>query len=67
MARFKLFIVGTTEAPVVEVPASNLLELNDLATRNRFIEGHMVEINGGGASCGVSIPVCRIQLIAEAD
>jgi hypothetical protein len=67
MARFKFFLIGTTEAPILEVEADTLRQLGEMAMRNRFIEGHMVEINGDGASCGVLIPTARVQLIAEAD
>lgn len=67
MARFKFFLIGTNEAPVLEMEATSLRALNEDLSRNRFIEGHMVEINGGGADCGVLIPTARIQLIAEAE
>jgi len=67
MARFKFFLIGTHETPVVEMEASSLRQLNDDLSRNRFVEGQMVEINGLGASCGVLIPTARIQFVAEAD
>lgn len=67
MARFKFFLVGTTEAPVLEVEADTLRELGEMATRHRFVEGRMIEINGEGAAVGVLIPTSRIQLIAESD
>jgi hypothetical protein len=67
MARFKFFLIGTTEAPVVEVEADSLRDLGEMAMRHRFVEGRMVEINGEGASCGVLIPTGRVQMIAEVD
>jgi len=65
MATYKFFLVGTTEAPVLEVSATDLIELGELATRTRFGVGRMVEINGDGAAVEVLIPTARIQLIAE--
>jgi len=67
MARFKFFLIGTNEAPVLEMEATSLRQLNEDVSRNRFIEGHMVEINGRGEDRGVLIPTARIQFIAEAD
>jgi hypothetical protein len=67
MRTYKFFMIGTTEAPVLEVDAADLVELGEMAMRSRFVVGRMVEINGDGASCGVLIPTSRIQLVAEAD
>lgn len=67
MARFKFFLVGTNEAPVVEVEASTLQRLGEDLSRTRFVEGRMIEINGERTEVGVLIPTARIQLIAEAE
>lgn len=67
MAAFKFFLVGTNEAPVLEVEADTLAQLSEIAARSRFIEGRMVEVDGEGVSCGALIPVSRIQLIAETE
>jgi len=65
MARFRFFMVGTTQAPVLEVAANDLFELNQTIGRRRFLEGQMVEIDGCGVDCGVLIPTSRIQMICE--
>ena len=65
MARFRLFLMGTTQAPVLDVVASNLYELNKAMEHRRFLEGQMVEIDGCGVNCGVLIPTSRIQMISE--
>lgn len=67
LAQFKFFMVGSAEAPILEVPFDRLSDLHDAMVRTRFVEGRMVEINGHATSCGVLIPMGRIQLIAEAD
>ncbi len=67
MARFRFFMIGTTESPVLELELDTLRELGEMAMRHRFIEGRMVEINGEGSAVGVLIPTSRIQLVAEAD
>lgn len=67
MALFKFFLVGSSEAPVLEVPFDHLSDLHHAMARSRFVEGRMVEINSNATSCGVLIPMGRIQLIAEAD
>lgn len=67
MARFKFFLIGTNESPVLEMEAATLRQLNEDLSRNRFIEGQMVEINGHGEDRGVLIPTARIQLVVEAD
>jgi hypothetical protein len=67
MALYKFFLIGTNEAPVVEVEVDTLRELGESAIRNRFIEGRMVEIDGQARACAVLIPTARIQLVVEHD
>jgi len=66
MARFKFYLIGSSDAPVLDVEAADLRELNETISRNRFIEGHMTEPDGDGVLHGVLIATCRIQLIMEA-
>lgn len=67
MARFKLFLIGTPQPLDVEFPASNVSDLNEVASRARFIEGNMAEPDADGVYPGVLIPTCRLQMILEAD
>lgn len=67
MSRFKFFLIGTNEAPVLELPVVDLHELHQKMQRSRFVEGRMVEINGEFNSRDVLIPINRIQMVAEAD
>lgn len=65
MASFKFFLIGTNEAPVMEVPFANLQELNKHMQCNRFIEGCIMDISGEEITCGALLPICRIQMVVE--
>lgn len=65
MARFKLFLVGTPQPLTVDLPVSSLGDLNELASRARFITGNMAAPDHDGICCGVLIPTNRIQLVVE--
>jgi hypothetical protein len=66
MPTYKFFMIGTTEAPILEVEAADLVELGEMAVRSRFVIGRMIEVDGEGTAVSVLIPTARIQLIAEA-
>ena len=66
MARFKIFIAGFSEQPLVEMAANDLDELEGVVSCCRFIHGEIVDDSGCSDSCRVLIPVARIQMIAEA-
>lgn len=65
MARFKFYMVGTSDTPALELPFANVRELNEVITRSRFIKGHM-QVSEDGERCGVLVPTARIQLVMEA-
>ena len=65
MARFKFYLIGSSDAPVLDVEAHDLTALNDAMSRNRFIEGRMAEPDAHGVMLGVLIPTTRIQLVME--
>jgi predicted aconitase with swiveling domain len=67
LKRYKFFMVGTAEAPVLEVAATDLVELGEMAIRTRFVVGRMVEVCGEATAGRVLIPTARIQLIAESE
>lgn len=66
MARFKFFLIGSSQTPVLDVDAADLRELNDIVSRNRFIEGHIAERDEDGVFGGMLIATGRIQLVMEA-
>lgn len=67
MARFKLFLIGNATPIDLDLPVSGVTELNELASRTRFLEGHMTAPDGEGVCAGVLVPTCRIQLVVEAE
>jgi hypothetical protein len=66
MARFKFFLIGSTQAPVLDVEATSIAQLQADLTRERFLVARTVEVDGSPVSCDVIVPVSRIQMIADA-
>jgi len=67
MARFRLFLIGSPQPLEVDLPASDAIELGEIASRTRFLDGHLSDADGHGVCAGVLIPTCRVQLIIEAN
>lgn len=67
MAMFKFFLIGSGQAPILEVDADDLGELGGDLNRARFLRARMVEIDGDPHPREVLVPVARIQMIAEVD
>jgi hypothetical protein len=67
MARFKLFLIGTPSPLDVDLPVSSVTELNEIASRARFIQGNMAEPDHEGVCPGVLIPTSRLHMVIEAD
>jgi len=66
MARFRVFLTGCPQPLDVDLPASDVAELNQIASSVRFLEGHMAEADHDGVYPGVLIPTCRLQMVIEA-
>lgn len=67
MARFKFFLIGSAQAPVLDVDASDLGELSEDLGHTRFLLARTSEVDGVPYSCQVLVPVSRIQMITEPD
>lgn len=65
MARFKFYLIGSCDSPVLDVAVSDLAELNRQMSCSRFVEGHMVEADLDGVLRGVLIATSRIQLVMD--
>lgn len=66
MARFRIFLIGCNQPLDVDMPASDVAELTQIASTCRFLEGHMAEADQDGVCPGVMIPTCRLQMVLEA-
>lgn len=66
VARFKFYLIGSSDAPVLDVEATDLRELNRQISGCRFIEGYMAEGDADGILAGVLVATSRIQLVMEA-
>jgi len=65
MARFKFYLIGSCDAPVLDVEAADLRELHRQMSCDRFIEGHTTQADADGVLPGVLIATSRIQLVME--
>jgi hypothetical protein len=65
MARFRIFLVGSPQPLDVDLPANDAAELNEIASRSRFLDGYMAEADQDGVCPGILIPTCRLQMIVE--
>jgi hypothetical protein len=65
MARFKFYLIGSCDAPVLDVAVADLHELNAQMSCNRFVEGHMTEVDADGVLQGVLIATSRVQLVMD--
>jgi hypothetical protein len=66
MARFKFYLIGSSDAPVLDVEAADLRALNHQMSSCRFIEGHMAEADTNGVLAGILIATSRVQLVMDA-
>lgn len=64
MATFRICLVGA--APVeIEVAATSIAELNEIVSRQRFVEGRLAQPDGDGVLAGILFATSRIQCIVE--
>lgn len=67
MATFRVLLIGSNQPLLVDLPAGNVADLIEIASRTKFIEGRMVLPDEDGVCCGVMFQACRIQLAVETD
>jgi hypothetical protein len=63
---YRFHLIGVPEAVELEVDAATISELNDLLSRQRFIEGRATEADGYGVLAGILLATSRIQCVVEA-
>lgn len=66
MATFRLCLTGSSQPLLVELPASDAVELAQIVASTRFLAGHMAEPDLSGVCPGVMIQTNRIQCAFEA-
>jgi hypothetical protein len=66
MATFRICLTGSTQPLLVDLPASDVAELTQMAGSSRFLAGHMAEADEHGVCPGIMIQTNRIQCAFEA-
>lgn len=65
MSRYRFVMIGSAQAPIVEVGVSCLSDLAAQASCSRWIEGEIVEVDGEAVSHRVLLPTGRIQMVVD--
>ena len=65
MATFCFHLVGTSQPVTLDVAANSISDLNEIISRQRFVEGRMTEADGDGVLLGMLIATGRIQYVIE--
>lgn len=65
MATFRFHLIGPAQPIVLDVAASDIGELGEIITRQRFVEGRVTEPDGDGVFVGILIATSRIQCVTE--
>ncbi|MDB5684786.1 MAG: hypothetical protein JWM75_2484 [Sphingomonas bacterium] len=66
MATFRFHLVGPSQPVELDVAANSISELNEIVSRQRFVEGRLTEPDGDGVLLGMLIATARIQCVVEA-
>jgi hypothetical protein len=67
MARFDVFLVGTSQRLPLEIAAENVQALAHVLARQRFLVGRLSEEAGEMGTRSVMIPISRINLLCEVE
>ena len=68
MGQFRIFLMGWPEPQLVELPASSIPEVGELAAYGRFLAANLVDVadsDGVLTNRQALLPVSRIQMIVE--
>jgi hypothetical protein len=66
MHQYRIHLIGPAQALNVEIDAETISELNEIVSRQRFLEGRMAEPDEDGVLPNVLIATSRIQCVFEA-
>lgn len=67
MATFRICLTGSSQPLLVDLPASDVAELAQIASSSRFLSGNMAEADEHGVCPGIMIATGRIQCAFEMD
>jgi hypothetical protein len=65
MGCFRFHMIGSVERIELEIAATDIGELNEIISRQRFVEGRMTQPDGDGVLTSVLIATSRIQCVVE--
>ena len=66
MATFRFHLIGTPQPVELDVAADTIRELSEIVSRQRFVEGRLLEPDSDGVLLGMLIATSRIQCVVEA-
>lgn len=62
---YRIHLIGVPQPIELEIAATTMAELNDMLSRQRFIEGRMVEPDGDGVLAAMLLASSRVQCVVE--
>ena len=65
MATFRFHMIGSGQPVEVDVAAQTIGDLNEIITRQRFVEGRLTQPDCDGVLPGVLLATSRIQCVLE--
>ncbi len=65
MGVFRFHLIGVVQPIDLEVAAETISELNEIVSRQRFVEGRLTQPDGDGVLLGTLIATSRIQCVLE--
>jgi hypothetical protein len=65
MATFRFHLIGSHQPIELEVSAVTISDLNEMISRQRFLEGRLTEPTEDGVLLGALVATARIQCVME--
>ena len=65
MATFRFHLIGAAQPVELDIAAGSIGDLNEIITRQRFVEGRLTQPDGDGVLAGMLIATSRIQCVIE--
>lgn len=65
MARFRIFLIGSSNSIDAEIDARNVVEIEENFLHRRYLKGNIWEPDAAGVCAAFIIPTNRVQMIVE--